>query len=51
MTISVRDAVKADMMLDEILQTLIFESYSEWRGYERRDQNLMQKFIFRRTGQ
>ena len=51
LTISVRDAVKADMTLDEMLQTLKFESYSEWRGYERREQNLTAIYEFMTTGE
>ena len=51
LTISVRDAHKAGMTLDEILQTLKFESYSEWRGYERREQNLTAIYEFMTTGE
>jgi cyclase len=37
---SVRTAIDAGTPLDRIIETLTFDDYSEWRGYDRRARNL-----------
>ena len=37
---SVRTAIDAGTPLDQIIETLTFDDYSDWRGYDRRARNL-----------
>ena len=38
------------MPLEEMLQTLVFDEYSDWRGYERRERNLRAMYEQMTTG-
>ena len=51
LTSSVEAAVQKDMPLDEMLQDLVFDQYSDWRGYERRERNLTAIYEFMKTGE
>ena len=48
---SVEAAVQKHMPLDEMLQDLVFDQYSDWRGYERRERNLTAIYEFMTTGE
>jgi glyoxylase-like metal-dependent hydrolase (beta-lactamase superfamily II) len=50
LTAGVRVAVETGMSLDEMLQTLVFDQYSDWRGYERRERNLTAMYEFMSSG-
>ncbi len=51
LTASVTAAVEEGMPLDEMLGTLVFDQYSDWRGYERRERNLTAMYEFMSTGE
>jgi len=51
LTASVRAAVDQNMPLDEMLRTLVFDQYSDWRGYERREPNLTAMYEFMTSGE
>ena len=51
LTASVRAAVDEGMPLDEMLETLVFDSYKDWRGYERRERNLTAMYEFMTAGE
>jgi len=51
LTSGVRTAVQDGMFLEEMLQTLAFDQYSDWRGYERRERNLTAMYEFMTTGE
>lgn len=48
---SVRAAVDAEMPLQEMLDALVFDQYSDWRGYERRERNLTAIYEFMTSGE
>jgi hypothetical protein len=48
---SVKSAVDSATPLDEMLGTLEFKQYSDWRGYERRERNLTAIYEFMTTGE
>jgi len=50
LTAAVTTAVGEGMPLDEMLQTLVFDEYSDWRGYERRERNLTAIYEHMTTG-
>ncbi len=51
LTGSVKAAVDEGMPLDEMLQTLVFDQYSDWRLYERRERNLTAIYDFMTEGE
>ena len=51
LTAGVGAAVEAGMPLDEMLQTLEFDQYRDWRGYERRERNLTAIYEFMTKGE
>jgi len=51
LTAEVKAAVDAGMSLDEMLRTLVFDQYSDWRGYERRERNLTAIYEFMTKGE
>jgi glyoxylase-like metal-dependent hydrolase (beta-lactamase superfamily II) len=51
LTDAVTTAVQNGKPLEEMLQELRFEQYSDWRGYERRERNLTAMYEFMTTGE
>jgi glyoxylase-like metal-dependent hydrolase (beta-lactamase superfamily II) len=51
LTSAVATAVQGGTPLEEMLQALRFEQYSDWRGYERRERNLTAMYEFMTTGE
>ncbi len=51
LTGNVKAAVDEGMPLDKMLQTLVFDRYSDWRGYERRERNLTAMYEFMTAGE
>ena len=47
----VKSAVDSGTPLEEMLDTLEFKQYSDWRGYERRERNLTAIYEFMQTGE
>jgi glyoxylase-like metal-dependent hydrolase (beta-lactamase superfamily II) len=47
----VRAAIGDGVPLEEMLQNLTFEQYSEWRGYERRERNLTAMYQLMTAGE
>ena len=47
----VKEAVDDGMSLDEMLETLNFDQYKDWRGYERRERNLTAMYEFFTSGE
>jgi glyoxylase-like metal-dependent hydrolase (beta-lactamase superfamily II) len=50
LTVAVANAIEEGMPLDEMLRTLVFDEYSDWRGYERRERNLRAMYEHMTTG-
>jgi len=51
LTTSVRTAMDEGMPLEEMLEKLVFDEYSDWRGYERRERNLTAIYEFMKSGE
>lgn len=47
----VRAAIDAGMSLEDMLETLTFDEYRDWRGYERRPRNLTAIYQLMTTGE
>ena len=48
---AVRTSVDSGLSLEAMLESLEFEQYSDWRGYERRERNLTAMYELMTVGE